>query len=355
MRLTSVPTSDHERPSIDRKLEHIDVELTRRCNLKCIHCSAALFNTSHELSVDEIKTMLQEAQSLGLEKVGFTGGEPFLRKKKLMELMRFSRNELDTPIHVHTNGTLISSRDAKEIKQLEAEVTISLYGSTSKTHDAITGINGSMKSTLNGLRRLLRAGANVFVYIVPMKYSLHEIIPLIRMVCEKGCKRVRILTLSPTGRAMENFGKLALDDDETMWLNEKITKAQREINVELYAGFCTRQLYPKLKMLPGHYSCLAAENRVHIDAFGNVFPCTASSGRMIFSAGNLRMPGYTLSEIWHHSPLFQFIRHFHSNPPKKCRECKLYQDCMSGCRVMMSYKYGDVTIADPQCRGPIRV
>jgi len=94
----------------------------------------------------------------------------------------------------------------------------------------------------------------------------------------------------------------------------------------------------------------AAENRIHIDAFGNVFPCTAASGRIIFSAGNLRTPGYTLLKIWRCSPLFQFIRRFHSNPPKKCQECTIYNDCMGGCRVIMFHKYGDVTIADPQCK-----
>jgi len=337
-----------------RKLEHIDIELTRQCDLKCIHCSAGRDTTGHELSFDEIKKILQKARPLGLEEVGFTGGEPFLRKKKLQKLLSLCENELDIPIHVHTSGTLISRREAEEIKQLEGVVTITLYGSSSKTHDAITQVEGSMKSTLSGLRRLLRAGANVFAYTVPMKSNLHEIIPLIRMVSEKGCKKVRILSLSPTGRAMENFDKLALDDDEVTWLNGEITKAQQEIDVELYAGFCTRRFHSALKMLPGHYACLAAENRIHIDAFGNVFPCTASSGRRIFSAGNLRMPGYTLSEIWHHSPLFQFIRDFHSNPPRKCRACTLYQECMAGCRVIMSYEYGDVTIADPQCKGPFR-
>ena len=298
------------------------------------------------------KKKVLESKLLGLKKVGFTGGEPFLRKKKLQDLISFCKNELNTSVHLHTNGTLIYHKEAKEIKELECEVTVTFYGSKSRTHDAITQIKGSMKLALNGLRRLLQVGANVFVYTVPMKCNLHEIIPLIQMISEEGCKKIRILSLSPTGRAMKSYDKLALDDDEVMWLNREIVRIQKEIDIELYAGFCTRQFHPDLKLLPGHYSCLAAENRIHIDAFGNVFPCTAASGRIIFSAGNLRTPGYTLLKIWRYSPLFQFIRRFHSNPPKKCQECAIYNDCMGGCRVIMSYKYGDVTIADPQCKGP---
>ena len=336
----------------NRNLEHIDLEVTRECNLDCIHCSAEDHRAAHELSVDEAKHILHEGQWLGLKTIGFTGGEPFLRKRKLQELIRFCRDEIGIAIHLHTNGTKISRKSAEELRRMGCDVTIPLHGSSSKTHDPITRTNGSMKLTMKGLVKLLETGANATVYVVPMKANLHEIIPLIRMASEKGCKKYRILSLSPTGRAYDIFTSIAPDAREVMWLNEQLSKIQEEIDVELYGGFCTRSMYQSLRILPGHNSCLAAENRLHIDAFGNVFPCTASAGRAIFSAGNLRASGSTLSEIWKYSPLLQFIRDFHSNPPRKCCGCKLHPECMSGCRVMMSYKYGDVTIADPRCKGP---
>jgi radical SAM protein with 4Fe4S-binding SPASM domain len=267
--------------------------------------------------------------------------------------VEFCRNELNIPIHIHTNGIMISDQDASSICKNFNEISIGLYGSDPKTHDFITRVQGSLKLTWEALARLQNAGTAVTIYIVPMKYNKNEIPLLINQVHRKGFRKIRILSLSPTGRARERFDELALNRDELNCLNKKIEKVQRELDIELYAGFCTSQYFTVLRMLPGHDSCHAAENRIHINSIGDVFPCTASSGIPLFSAGNLRNKGCSLTELWNNSPLFQFIRNFHSNPPNKCRQCVLYENCMSGCRVMMSYKYGDATIADPQCRGPV--
>jgi radical SAM protein with 4Fe4S-binding SPASM domain len=336
-------------------LEHIDIELTKQCNLECIHCSArgGQKTLNHELSLNEIENLLYEAKSLGLKTVGLTGGEPFLCKKKLMKVIDFCSDELKTSIHIHTNGILISSEDAKKVSESVSEITVALYGSNAKTHDSVTRVESSMQSTMKGLERLLHAGANVSVYIVPMKVNIHEIIPLIKKVSEKGVRRIRILSISPTGRAIAKFDEMALNNDELAWLNQELEDVQNEIAAELFAGFCTGQFYPQLKTLPGHASCLAAENRLHVNAYGIVFPCTASSGMEIFASGNLRNKDYTLSQLWYQSPLLQVIRRFHSNPPDKCRKCCIQRSCMSGCRVIMFYKYGSITIADPRCKGPI--
>lgn len=334
------------------KLAHIDWEITRNCNLKCIHCSASSRNRGKEMPVDKVKTILQEAITMGLEKVGLTGGEPFLRREKLMNIGNFCKNELNVPIHIHSNGTKISKQDAEWIKQTEAEITIPLYGNDAKIHDSITNRKGSFSRTLTGLKNLINVNANLCVYIVPMKQNLQAIQPLIRRVHDLGVRRVRVLSLSPTGRAKTQFERLELSETDRKRLNRELLKIRKELKLDLSMGFCTSQNFPGLSILEGHEKCFAAENRVHIDTFGNVFPCTASSGRIIFAAGNLLVPENSLHSIWTTSPLLQFFRSFHRNPPKKCSSCSKHSSCMSGCRVKMSYKYGDVTIADPNCKGP---
>jgi len=334
------------------KLAHIDLEITRDCNLRCVHCSAFSRNRGKEMSVAKIRAILQEAKTMGLQKVGLTGGEPFLRREKLMNIGSLCKNELNVPIHIHSNGTKISKQDAEWIKQTEAEVTIPLYGNNAKIHGNVTNRKCSFSRALTGLRNLINVNANVCVYIVPMKQNLQVIQPLIKRVYDLGVRRVRVLSLSPTGRAKTQFEKLELSDTDKRSLNRELLKTRKEIKMELSMGFCTSQDFAGLSILEGHEKCFAAENRVHIDTFGNVFPCTASSGRIIFAAGNLLVTGNSLHSIWTTSPLLQFFRSFHRNPPKKCSGCRKHSSCMSGCRVKMSYKYGDVTIADPNCKGP---
>jgi len=333
-------------------LKHVDLELTRKCNLGCVHCSSGLQTEGNELSLSEEKKILKEAKSLGLKAVGLTGGEPFLRLRKLTRLVDFCRDEIDARVHIHSNGTRIFRREARWVKQSEVDITVSFFGSDPRTHDAITNRTGSMKSALRGLRNLLDVKANLTVFVVPMRSNSREIPSLIELINEEGVEDVRILLPSPTGRALHRFDELKLTDEQVQWLRKELVRVQTERDIHLRAGFCTRLDFPDLEVLKGHDRCYAAENRLHIDAFGNVYPCTASSGRIVFSAGNVQMPGYTLAEIWRFSPLFQFLRRFHSNPPEKCQACVKFRNCMSGCRVKISYGYGDVTVADPRCRGP---
>ena len=350
--MTSLSNYNQNAETSYPNLKHIDIELTRDCNLDCIHCSTGLSMQGNELSVSYIEKVLQEAKTLGLEAVGFTGGEPFLRVEKLIGLVDFCKNEMSLPIHIHSNGTMISQKQAEWVKQSQVSITISLFGSEPRTHDAITKTTGSMKSTLCGLRNLVDVNADLAVFIVPMKSNYQEIPSLLKLVSEEGIRHVRILSLSPTGRAMCRYAELGLSDEQVSSLGRKLVKIQKETDLDLRAGFCTRLDFPELEVLKGHERCFAAENRIHIDAFGNVFPCTASSGRMIFSVGNLQRPNCSLTDIWQVSPLFQFLRKFHSSPPEKCKKCTRFQNCMSGCRVKMSYEYGDVTVANPQCGGP---
>lgn len=335
-----------------RRLEHVDLEVTRRCNLHCVHCSAYSKERGEEMSLKTIKRVLREAKSMGLQRVGLTGGEPFLDRKRFVQIANFCTNELNIPVHIHSNGTLISKRDAKWVKQIKAEISISFYGNTTTIHDAITGKSGSFSSTLSGLKNLISEKANVCVYFVPMKKNLHSVKPLIKMVYDMGIKHIRILTFSPTERVKVQFDNIDLSKKDVQEFNKELLDAQRETKIEINSGFCTSQVFSDLSILQGHEQCFAAENRIHIDTFGNVFPCTASSSRIIFSSGNVQVPEDSLESIWNDSPLLQFFRNFHRNPPEKCRACSRYSVCMSGCRVRISYKYGDVTIPDPSCRGP---
>lgn len=333
-----------------RRLRHVDIEITKKCNLFCVHCSAESNKKGRELSLDEIKIVLAKASSLGLEDVGFTGGEPLLRRNKLFGLSKYCKGVLNTRTHLHTNGTLLKSEDAAIAARLIDEITVTFYGSKPETHDRITTVKGSFKATEEGLRRLLRQHANARTFIVPMKLNFGEIPQIIEKVHQIGCNKIRILSLSPTGRARNNFATLSLDSKERKWLSDMLIKARKELGVNIEAGFCTRQDYPRLGELRSHQSCLAAEDRVHIDAFGEVFPCTASSGWQRFSGGNLRRYAFNLSDIWKASPILQFLRFFHSSPPNKCRGCAMYKQCMGGCRVMMYYKYGDITAVKPDCK-----
>ncbi len=326
--------------------------MTKRCNLSCVHCSAQSNAKGKEMSFAEIKIILDKATSLGLENIGFTGGEPLVRKDKLMRLLDYCKRALDLKTHLHTNGTLLTSIDASLLAELADEISITILGALAQTHDEITSVKGSLKATEKGLKAILSKNGNVRTYLVPMKSNYKETTQIIEKANQMGCSKFRLLSLSPTGRAQESFDDISLNLKERRWLSTElmIIRERLDIDIDIDVGFCTRQDYPQLGELHGHRSCLSAENRIHMDAFGEVFPCTASSGLQAFSGGNIRM--HDLADLWKASPMFQFFRFFHSNPPLKCRSCIGYRQCMGGCRVMMFHKYRDFTQAKPNCRPP---
>jgi radical SAM additional 4Fe4S-binding domain len=306
------------------------------------------------MTIETIKQLLTEGKTMGVQKVGLTGGEPFLSRRKLRILGNFSVNELGIPIHIHSNGTLISKSDAKWVKKVGAEITIPIYSDNPSIHEKITNVKGSFSLALVGLRNLIAADTNVCVYVVPMKPNFLSLQSLLTMLSKEGVKRVRFLSLSPTGRAKAEFGKLELSPNDVKALNSELATLDIKGNIELTMGFCTSQTLKGLNIMEGHEECFAAENRVHLDTFGNVFPCTASSGRFDFTAGNVQMKENNLFSIWSSSPMLQFIRNFHNDPPEKCSPCTKLNTCMSGCRVKMAFKYGDVTIPNPICGGPYK-
>src|SRR3990172_5254523 len=69
--------------------------MTRRCNLKCVHCYAAATNKPNpdELTTGEAKLVIDDLASFGAPVILFSGGEPVMRKD-LPELALYAREKV---------------------------------------------------------------------------------------------------------------------------------------------------------------------------------------------------------------------------------------------------------------------
>ncbi len=136
-------------------LVHLDIELTERCNNRCIHCNinqpagdTAL--QEKELPFEAIADILAQAAGLGCLTVRFTGGEPLLRDD-FEKIYRYAR-KLGMRVILYTNGTRITRRIAKLFSEVPplAPVEMTVYGMTQASSTAVTGNPDAFEKSKEG-------------------------------------------------------------------------------------------------------------------------------------------------------------------------------------------------------------
>ncbi|XP_045700472.1 radical S-adenosyl methionine domain-containing protein 2 [Phyllostomus hastatus] len=90
----------------------VNYHFTRQCNYKCGFCFHTA-KTSFVLPLEEAKRGLRLLKEAGMEKINFSGGEPFLHERGefLGRLVKFCKRELRLPsVSIVSNGSLIRER-----------------------------------------------------------------------------------------------------------------------------------------------------------------------------------------------------------------------------------------------------
>jgi radical SAM protein with 4Fe4S-binding SPASM domain len=288
-----------------------------------------------ELSIPEIRKILGQAKSLGLRRVGLTGGEPLCDVEKLEEVARFCLDELDVPLHTHTNGTLIDEKlcNGNGVLRAFESVSVTFLGGDAETHDYMTATPESFKRALEGTKLLVSEGLPLTCYFIPTHGTCKGFEGLLRRLHDIGVRRIRPMALAPSGRARPIYRETAPLKDELQRFEEILLRFRDALGIRIEAGYCTRISMPQLSVLRGHEVCLSGINRVHINSRGDVFPCTASSGVRELRLGNLRENGFNIEEIWRGSELVNQIRSVHEGQLEACEHCMLEPKCRSSCLV----------------------
>ena len=144
-------------------INHIDIELTERCNNRCIHCyinqpEKAPHLQSRESSTEAVKDILQQAVNLGCLDVRFTGGEPLLRED-FPELYQFAR-QLGLRVFLFTNARLITHDLVTLFAKMPPgkPVEVSVYGMQASSYDAVVATRGAFDEFWRGMQLLKEYG-----------------------------------------------------------------------------------------------------------------------------------------------------------------------------------------------------
>ena len=121
-------------------------ELTYQCNFYCKHCYVpqSYRKKKGELKTKEVFFILDQLADIGCFYLGFTGGEPFVRKD-MMEILWYAKRK-GFEIIIYTNGSLIDEKIADELALLRPnKVDITIPAMSKKALEKITRVPGSHK------------------------------------------------------------------------------------------------------------------------------------------------------------------------------------------------------------------
>jgi radical SAM protein with 4Fe4S-binding SPASM domain len=259
--------------------------ITPHCPCNCWHCSFSDRSKKDVMTCDQLKTAIADVQDMGASVIGFTGGEPLLRKD--LEDIIAAVDERSMPI-MFTTGYQLTIERVRRLKEAGLVIPVlSLDHYTAEKHDAGRRTKGIFKQTLEAIRMFKEEGFYVAVSFVPDKKLVDdrdELFKVIEFFRELGINDMRltspILSGHLTARPEE---KLSSENVATIFEVQK---------------FCTRTPgYPGVFAYDYFesalfYGCGAGYNYMFIDSQGNLCPCDFT----MMSFGNILLR--PIREIW---------------------------------------------------------
>ncbi len=339
--------------------------MTRRCNLKCVHCYAHAKDRhfDNELSTPESKQMIDDLAAFGVPVLLFSGGEPFIHPD-LVELAGYAVEKGMRAV-ISTNGTLITTEKAQLLKDIGLSyVGISLDG-MEKIHDRFRAVKGAFKAAIDGIRNTQAAGIKVGLRFTINRYNVGEIPKLFDLLEEMDIPRVCFYHLVYSGRG-SNLVSEDLTHEETRQAVDLIIdrtkdlhdrgKPKEVLTVDNHADgpylyLRMRKEDPEraeevlelLKMNEGNNSgrgigCISWDGEVYADQFWRHN-----------SFGNIKQRPF--SEIWTEptDPLLAKLKEKKNHVKGRCATCNWLNICAGNFRVRAEAVSGDVWAPDPAC------
>ncbi|MCX5854237.1 MAG: 12,18-didecarboxysiroheme deacetylase [Deltaproteobacteria bacterium] len=182
--------------------------VTRRCNLKCVHCYSSSQNIRYddELTTEEGKRLLSDLASFGSPVILFSGGEPTMRED-LPELAQFAVDRGMRAV-ISTNGTLLTNKAVDIFKRIGLSyVGVSLDG-MKEIHDRFRGVPGAFDKTLTGIRTCQEAGIKVGIRFTLNRKNILDIPSIFDLLEQENIPRACFYHLVYSGR-----GSRLIDED----------------------------------------------------------------------------------------------------------------------------------------------
>jgi len=325
------------------RLRMVAWELTRNCNLNCMHCRASASGVSHEgeLSTLDCKRIIDDIASFSSPTIILTGGEPLLRDD-LFEIIEYG-NGKGLRLVIALNGTLLDGVKALKLKNNGIRrVSLSIDGKDGADHDSFRGVAGSFDAVMNAAKTLSDIALPFQINTTVTKLNVNDLEQIYNVVKSSGACAWHGFLLVPVGRAVELKGKeldAVMYESILGWLYT--VEKDKEIEIKVTCAPHYYRIVKEKGDMPASAGCLAGKSFMFISHKGIAQPC----GYLEVPSGDVKKD--SVRKVWEESPVFNSLRDL-SSYKGKCGDCKYLNIC-GGCRARAYEHYGDMLQEEPYC------
>lgn len=297
-------------------LQNIIIEITQKCNERCVHCYIPHENKNSIMSDKDFYAIVDMCGGIEtILNVRITGGE-CMSHPSFKNYIRYVKDK-GFALTLLTNLTLLDDETIYILKEgTLSQVQVSMFSVNPEIHDRITAVPGSLEKTMKNIEKLKAAGVPVSIATQAMEINKDSIERLYEYTIKHGFN----LRCDWTIIAKENRNSENLSYRIRNLSNYKNICKSRLKHCDGYEKELRKALSRDPKPETSHL-CNAGTNGLYIDTNLKVHPCPGWD----LIVGDLKSD--SLSDIWNKSEKLQKVRDVVLKDFPKCAKCDIRNLC----------------------------
>ena len=201
-------------------------EVTRACDLKCVHCRAEAITMRHplELTFKEGCRLIDQIREFGKPLFVITGGDP-LKRPDIYDLIKYG-DKKGLRVALTPSGTqLMQPTVIKRFKDSGlSRLAVSLDGSCKEIHDTFRKVDGSFDWTVESIKEARRRDIPVQINTTVCKHNLKDVRAIGELLGRLDICLWSVFFLVPTGRGLRSDIVSAREHEEVFNLLYDMSK-----------------------------------------------------------------------------------------------------------------------------------
>jgi radical SAM protein with 4Fe4S-binding SPASM domain len=290
----------------------MQIEITSRCNERCVHCYIPHQNKLHDMEKFLFYNVLDQCREMNVLNLTLSGGEP-MRHPHFIDFLR-KLKQYDFTVTILSNLTMLNNEILAVIKEQHSfNVQTSLYSMNSEIHDSITQLPGSFFKTRDAIHRLIDNDIPLHINCPAMKQNKDCYIDVLEWAHDHKVKAATdYIMMARCDHTDSNLNNRLSIEDVGKVISGIIARDenyQREVTRPDFGVIDQRDR-------SNDQICGVCISKICMVENGNVHPCP---GWYNYLCGNVRET--SLKDIWDNSSKVKYLRELRRKDIPKCLDC----------------------------------